>query len=184
VAATPARLSCSARRSSSAVFFVLAVLFVNTHMLVAMPITSFALGTWQVYRLQWKKDLIEKYSNNLRQPAVILPKDVGDHSVEELDHRTVLVKGKFRHDQEMLVGPRTRDGVLGYHVITPIERENGYIALFTLFLACCVWIVVWIVVCGGGVLMVGRLCWSIGGGLQRFLVCGRRDLSQWIQGQP
>jgi surfeit locus 1 family protein len=93
--------------------------------LVAMPITSFALGTWQVYRLQWKKDLIDKYSNNLRQPAIILPKDVGDHTVEALDHRTVLVKGKFRHDQEMLVGPRTRDGVLGYHVLTPIERENG-----------------------------------------------------------
>lgn len=94
--------------------------------LVAMPITSFALGTWQVYRLQWKKDLIEKYTKNLRQPAIILPKDVGDHTVEELDHRTVLVKGKFRHDQEMLVGPRTRDGILGYHVITPMERENGY----------------------------------------------------------
>ena len=46
--------------------------------------------------------------------------------MDELDHRTVLIKGKFRHDQEMLVGPRTRDGVLGYHVITPMERDNGY----------------------------------------------------------
>ena len=43
---------------------------------VAMPITSFALGTWQVYRLQWKKGLIEKYSNNLAKPPIILPKDV------------------------------------------------------------------------------------------------------------
>ena len=46
-------------------------------MIVAMPITSFALGTWQVYRLKWKKELIERYSNNLRQPPIILPKDVG-----------------------------------------------------------------------------------------------------------
>jgi hypothetical protein len=45
--------------------------------LVAMPITSFALGTWQIYRLKWKKELIERYSNNLRQDAIILPKDVG-----------------------------------------------------------------------------------------------------------
>jgi len=44
---------------------------------VAMPVTSFALGTWQVYRLQWKKGLIEKYSNNLAKPPIILPKDVG-----------------------------------------------------------------------------------------------------------
>src|SRR5204863_6516494 len=40
---------------------------------VAMPITSFALGTWQVYRLQWKKKLIEQYTENLRQPPIILP---------------------------------------------------------------------------------------------------------------
>jgi SURF1 family len=103
---------------------------------VAMPITSFALGTWQVYRLKWKKSLIERYSENLRQPPIILPKDVGfectlkktdfrDHTADELDHRTVLVRGRFRHDQEMLVGPRTRDGELGYHVVTPIERDNG-----------------------------------------------------------
>ena len=45
--------------------------------LVAMPITSFALGTWQVYRLRWKKELIERYSNNLRQDTIILPRDVG-----------------------------------------------------------------------------------------------------------
>jgi len=49
-----------------------------------------------------------------------------DKPIEEFDYRVVLVKGKFRHDQEMLVGPRTRDGALGYHIIAPIERENGY----------------------------------------------------------
>ena len=49
-----------------------------------------------------------------------------DQDVEELDHRTVLVRGRFRHDQEMLVGPRMRDGERGYHVLTPMERDNGY----------------------------------------------------------
>jgi len=53
------------------------LLWCQVLIVVAMPVTSFALGTWQVYRLQWKKGLIEKYSNNLNQPPIILPKDVG-----------------------------------------------------------------------------------------------------------
>ncbi len=37
----------------------------------------------------------------------------------------MLVRGTFRHDQEMLLGPRVRDGVNGYFVITPMERPGG-----------------------------------------------------------
>jgi hypothetical protein len=57
-----------------------------------MPITSFALGTWQVYRLKWKKGLIERYSENLRQPPIILPKDVGfERSLYEADLGIILL---------------------------------------------------------------------------------------------
>jgi len=52
-----------------------------------------------------------------------------DQDVQELDHRTVLVRGRFRHDQEMLIGPRMRDGEQGYHIVTPMERDNGYLSL-------------------------------------------------------
>ena len=37
----------------------------------------------------------------------------------------MVAKGHFRHDQEMLIGPRMRDGTDGYMVVTPLERENG-----------------------------------------------------------
>jgi surfeit locus 1 family protein len=38
----------------------------------------------------------------------------------------VYARGHYRHDQEFLLGPRTRgDGVAGYFVITPFERDNG-----------------------------------------------------------
>ena len=46
-------------------------------LLVAMPITAFSLGTWQVYRLKWKEELIKRYTDNLREPEIILPSQLG-----------------------------------------------------------------------------------------------------------
>jgi surfeit locus 1 family protein len=37
----------------------------------------------------------------------------------------VTATGRFRHDQEMLIGPRIHDGDDGYLVITPLERPDG-----------------------------------------------------------
>lgn len=51
-------------------------------------------------------------------------------AVEDFEYRKVRVTGRFRHDQELLLGPRTRgDGQPGYFLITPFERTNGYIRL-------------------------------------------------------
>jgi cytochrome oxidase assembly protein ShyY1 len=50
--------------------------------------------------------------------------------LDDYEYRRVKVKGTFRHDQEMLVGPRTRgDGVVGYFLITPLQREDGSVIL-------------------------------------------------------
>ena len=40
-------------------------------------------------------------------------------------YRKVIVKGRWDHEHTMLLGPRVWDGTLGYHVITPLVRENG-----------------------------------------------------------
>lgn len=46
--------------------------------------------------------------------------------LEDYEYRKVYAKGHYRHDQEILLGPRTRgDGNAGYFVITPFERDNG-----------------------------------------------------------
>ena len=48
-------------------------------------------------------------------------------AIEDFEYRKVKVTGTFRHDQEILLGPRTRgDGQPGYFLITPLERiDNG-----------------------------------------------------------
>lgn len=94
--------------------------------LVLIPVTAFALGTWQVFRLRWKTDLLAKCEDRIVREPLPLPAVVDPDAVEEgFDYRRVVARGRFRHDQEMLIGPRMRDGEQGYMVITPLEREGG-----------------------------------------------------------
>lgn len=54
-----------------------------------------------------------------------LPPHVDPDAIHEFDFRRVVASGTFRHDQEMLIGPRMRDGHDGYMVVTPLERRDA-----------------------------------------------------------
>lgn len=93
--------------------------------LALIPITALALGTWQIQRLGWKTDLIKKFEDRLVRDPLPLPPSINPEAVSEFDYRRVVATGRFRHDQEMLIGPRMRDGQDGYLVITPLERKDA-----------------------------------------------------------
>ena len=90
-----------------------------------IPITAFALGTWQVQRLGWKSELIAKFEDRLVRDPLPLPPHIDPDAIHDFDYRRVLARGVFRHDQEMLIGPRMRDGQDGYMVVTPLERKGA-----------------------------------------------------------
>ncbi|KAI0545864.1 SURF1 family-domain-containing protein [Xylaria curta] len=92
--------------------------------LALIPLTAFALGTWQVQRLGWKTELIARFEDRLIQPPLPLPPRVDPAAIHDFDFRRVVARGRYRHDQEMLVGPRMRDGEDGFMVVTPLERED------------------------------------------------------------
>jgi len=48
-----------------------------------------------------------------------------DASAAEFGYRPVYVRGQFLHDQELFVAPRTRDGEVGAHVVTPLQLASG-----------------------------------------------------------
>ncbi|KAK3330932.1 SURF1 family-domain-containing protein [Apodospora peruviana] len=92
--------------------------------LAIIPVTAFILGCWQVQRLQWKTDLIAKCEDRLVREPLPLPPRVDPDAIADFDYRRVWTTGRFRHDKEMLVGPRMREGEQGYMVITPLERAD------------------------------------------------------------
>jgi len=72
--------------------------------------------------LGWKTDLIARFEDRLVRDPLPLPLQIDPSAVKDFDYRRVYAKGKLRHDQEMLIGPRIHDGNDGYLVITPLER--------------------------------------------------------------
>lgn len=86
------------------------------------------LGIWQVQRLQWKLDLIERVEARLAAP----PEDIGyvrnleRLPPEELEYRKVRVSGRFDHERETLVQALTERGA-GFWVLTPLVGPGGTI---------------------------------------------------------
>ncbi|KAJ7070839.1 SURF1 family-domain-containing protein [Mycena amicta] len=90
-----------------------------------VPIFTLGLGTWQLQRLQWKVALIDELEEKLQLQAISLPKRINLAVLPEFVFRKVYLRGRWDHAHSMLVGPRTRDGVHGANILTPLMREDG-----------------------------------------------------------
>ncbi|GAV52981.1 hypothetical protein ZYGR_0AI02630 [Zygosaccharomyces rouxii] len=93
-------------------------------LMIAMPVISFYLGTWQVRRLEWKNNLIARCESRLTYPPVPLPKGFTPDQAENWEYRKVLLKGHFINEEEMFVGPRVRNSKKGYILFTPFVRKD------------------------------------------------------------
>jgi surfeit locus 1 family protein len=89
-----------------------------------------ALGTWQVYRLAWKRDLIARVDARVHAPPVLAPTRAQWSSVDapSAEYRHVQLHGSFLHDRQTLVWTATDLGS-GYWVMTPLQRDDGSVVL-------------------------------------------------------
>ncbi|KAJ2077937.1 surf-like protein [Coemansia sp. RSA 988] len=93
--------------------------------LFAIPLISFGLGTWQLFRLKWKLALLDDVNDRMHRRPIALPLRVTAEEIGRNEYRRVLVHGVFDHSAEMLVGPRAYEGEPGFIVVTPLVREDG-----------------------------------------------------------
>lgn len=86
----------------------------------------FALGTWQVQRLQWKNDLVEKRRLALdSKPVSLFDIEAGIEHGFDVDWLKVSAKGWFKHKHERHVYD-LRDGKIGWRIITPFVVPGQY----------------------------------------------------------
>lgn len=89
-----------------------------------------ALGIWQVQRLAWKRDLIQKVESRIAAPPVAVPArgNWAELDAHEAEYRRVQVRGAFRHERETLVDALTALGP-GSWVLTPLDTADGTILI-------------------------------------------------------
>jgi len=92
---------------------------------VPVMLLLLALGSWQIERLFWKRELIAQ-----RQAAVAAAPNAVPRSGEEArddEYHHVTDEGVFLHDKEIFLGATSEAGRNGYHVLTPLQELGGRI---------------------------------------------------------
>ncbi len=97
--------------------------------LLAVPalVVLVMLGNWQMDRLAWKEALLERIERGMNAAPQPLPDAALWEGVdtESLAYSPVVVRGTFRHREEMHVYLPSLEGQAGYHVVTPFNLANG-----------------------------------------------------------
>lgn len=94
-----------------------------TGLVAAALVVLLGLGTWQIQRLQWKNDLIERVEAGLAAEPVPLPDD--EAGIRALDHRPVTIDGLLRFDRAFARGSQQKGGIPGARLLVPLERDDG-----------------------------------------------------------
>ncbi|MET0963957.1 MAG: SURF1 family protein [Noviherbaspirillum sp.] len=92
-----------------------------------------ALGTWQVHRLQWKLDLIERVAQRVNAAPVPAPgrPDWERVSAANDEYRRVALSGTLLHALAARVQASTVLGS-GYWLMTPLRRADGSVVMVNL----------------------------------------------------
>lgn len=94
--------------------------------MLLLTVIFLSLGTWQVQRLFWKLDLIERVDARVNAPPVSAPVEAEWPGLDpaEQEYRHITASGQLLNDRETLVQAVTERGA-GFWVVTPLVRGDG-----------------------------------------------------------
>ena len=86
-----------------------------------------SLSTWQIKRLEWKKNLIHQRIQMFESKSIELSKL---NNPENFEFQRVIIKGTLINDKEMFMPALSRNGNNGYHIIVPLKLPNNQYVIF------------------------------------------------------
>ena len=86
---------------------------------VFLFITLFcSLGTWQLYRLQWKQNLINQISEGLKSNPIKYSKNI------KKNYQKVVLVGEYNFKKQIYLYSLNSKGQPGFDVVTPFQTVN------------------------------------------------------------
>lgn len=80
------------------------------------------LGTWQLQRLTWKNDILQRLNTAYNAPQ---NENFNFSLMGEDDFAYGRIDGKLLADKAFLLGPRTKNKEVGNDLIVPLETDQG-----------------------------------------------------------
>ena len=78
-----------------------------------------SLGTWQLYRLQWKQELISQIDQGLKSTPISYSKNISK------DYQRVILEGKYNFKNQIYLYSLNSKGQPGFDVISPFQTLEG-----------------------------------------------------------
>eukprot|EP00127_Corallochytrium_limacisporum_P002601 Clim_evm37s134 gene=Clim_evmTU37s134 len=107
----------------------------GTAVLYVIPLITFGLGSWQIKRLFWKRELQANIDGNVtKEPIDISKRSDFDQLGQDYTFRRVRLHGTIENQNEYYLGPRAlvgddrvimNAGEQGYQVVVPFVLKDG-----------------------------------------------------------
>ena len=90
-----------------------------TYVFISISILTFILGSWQLFRLNWKNDLMDNINNSIINPDLFSNDNKYNNLVSvKLDKNYTVL------DKPIFIESKTFKGKPGYHLILPLKYNN------------------------------------------------------------
>ena len=94
---------------------------------VALFILFIAAGVWQVRRAHYKEALQSEVAHAALEPPILVT--AASANVKDLDFHKLAAKGVWIADKTVFIDNKVSDGIVGYHVVTPLRIENSQLCV-------------------------------------------------------